>query len=359
MHGMTVDVVRASDLGECEVKDWLRLLSDVPYLTSPFFHHEFTRAVALARDDVRIAIATSSGQIRAILPFHQKAFGVAAPIGGQMSDYQGAIGAAEIDLAALLSKAGVSAYDFNHGLSRQRSLTDNAYLHTSSPLIDLRAGFDSWLRNRKATGSGDIKNTERKARKLAREHGPLRLILNERSPSAWTSFLGWKSGALRELNVKPMTEIAWMMKALETLRMVDKTGFSGMLSCLYAGDRLASIHFGLRTGSVIHWWFPTYDPMLSPYSPGLILLYEMAKAAPGTGCETIDLGRGQERYKRSFANSFTSICEGSVAAPGSLVGFARRSRVALQRAANAHLPQPIADLCRRGGTRILDAGLLH
>ncbi len=51
--------------------------------------------------------------------------------------------------------------------------------------------------------------------------------------------------------------------------------FGGVLSAVYAGDRLLAAHFGMRASGVLHWWFPVYDPAFSALAPGWILLREL------------------------------------------------------------------------------------
>ena len=59
----------------------------------------------------------------------------------------------------------------------------------------------------------------------------------------------------------------------------------------------------MRSGGVLHVWFPTYDPALAKYSPGLVLWLELARAAADLGLWQFDLGKGQERYKTSLQSA--------------------------------------------------------
>lgn len=73
----------------------------------------------------------------------------------------------------------------------------------------------------------------------------------------------------------------------------------------------------LRSFGTLHSWFPGYDREFSNYSPGSLLLYEMARLGAAAGITKIDLGKGAERYKLAFANGRPLLAEGAV----------RRSRV--------------------------------
>jgi CelD/BcsL family acetyltransferase involved in cellulose biosynthesis len=86
--------------------------------------------------------------------------------------------------------------------------------------------------------------------------------------------------------------------------------FAGVLSTLHAGDHLLAAHFGIRSGPVLHWWFPVYDPQFSALAPGWMLLRELVSAAPALGITRIDLGRGDDEYKRRAKTGETVVCQG-------------------------------------------------
>src|SRR5690606_28472796 len=91
--------------------------------------------------------------------------------------------------------------------------------------------------------------------------------------------------------------LPWARQLVEHLRTIEGERFAGVLSALYVGDTLAAAHFGIRTRRVLHYWIPAYNHELSRYSPGLLALVELARAASERGIERIDLGTGEERYK--------------------------------------------------------------
>jgi CelD/BcsL family acetyltransferase involved in cellulose biosynthesis len=75
---------------------------------------------------------------------------------------------------------------------------------------------------------------------------------------------------------------------------------------------LVAAHFGIRSRRIWHWWFPAYDREFARYSPGLILLVEMMRAAEGLGLERIDLGRGEALYKRRLMTGAATVYSGCV-----------------------------------------------
>jgi CelD/BcsL family acetyltransferase involved in cellulose biosynthesis len=110
--------------------------------------------------------------------------------------------------------------------------------------------------------------------------------------------------------------------------------FAGALSVLYAGDVVAGLDFGLRSGSVWHSWFPVYNPELDRYSPGVVLLLQLAEAAPALGIGEIDLGKGEARYKQALATGSVPLHEGCVGT-GPLSTLAARVQASARRTLRA------------------------
>ena len=83
---------------------------------------------------------------------------------------------------------------------------------------------------------------------------------------------------------------------------------------LRVNGNVAAAHFGIRSSTTLHWWFPVYSHTLSAYTPGGILLLELARQCPSMGCNIIDLGRGDDAYKSSFKDHDIPLLEGHVSA---------------------------------------------
>lgn len=356
---LLAETISARDLNARVREAWLDIITESESLKSPYFHPSFTEIIAAERTDARVGVLSAGRRIVGLLPFHIKRSGVAAPIGGPVSDFQGLIAREPdgVDMRGAIRGWGLSAFDFNHAVAGQRAFSEAAHLTTRSPSIDLSAGYEAWHADRR--GASDVKTAQRKAQKLARDHGPLRLSLHDDTEEAWTAFVAWKTAALKALNARPFDEIPWLNRAMNAFRRHREPGFAAPVTALYAGDTLAAVHFGLRTDAVWHWWFPTYNPELAAYSPGMVMLLELAREAARAGVTAIDLGRGEARYKTAFANSATPICEGSIAAGARPSALTRKLRGALQRSPQRRLPERYADLTRRAGNRLLGACALR
>jgi CelD/BcsL family acetyltransferase involved in cellulose biosynthesis len=68
----------------------------------------------------------------------------------------------------------------------------------------------------------------------------------------------------------------------------------------------------MRSGSVLHWWFPAYDHELAHFGPGRILLALVAQQCESLGIDKIDMGRGVAKYKSLVMSGTTEVAVGSV-----------------------------------------------
>jgi CelD/BcsL family acetyltransferase involved in cellulose biosynthesis len=323
------DVIAPHELSPGQAAAWRDIQYAASGLESPFFAPEYALAVGAERGDARVGVVSDANRAVAFFPFHARRHSLAAPIGGPISDYQGAIvspAATGLDAQALLGGCRLAAYDFNHAPASQTLLAPHAFLRVDSPALDLSGGYEDYRERRIASGTSEIGNAERKMRKMERELGPLRFIANDGDALAWDHTLRWKNDSYARLGVDSIIDVGWVRACLERLRAIRTPDFEGMLSTLYAGERLVAAHFGLRSRTDIHWWFPTYDPELDRYSPGLALLLSLARWGAENGVGRIDLGRGKARYKQAFANAGSTLCEGSIERATSIVGAPRRVR---------------------------------
>src|SRR5262249_6837981 len=136
---MKVTLVPGRDLGGGLVETWMALQRGNPALASPYFHPEFTQAIAAVRNDVEIAVVEDAGRLAAFLPFQRRANAVGIPIGGIISDYQGLICAPSFvcDPHELVRHSGLVILDFDHLLASQLSFAPFQRYFASSPQMDL------------------------------------------------------------------------------------------------------------------------------------------------------------------------------------------------------------------------------
>jgi CelD/BcsL family acetyltransferase involved in cellulose biosynthesis len=132
--------------------------------------------------------------------------------------------------------------------------------------------------------------------------------------------MDWKSNQYRRTGVGDVFAFDWTVALLRRLHETQAADFQGQLSALHAGEHLVAVHFGMRTESVMHYWFPVYDPQFQDYTPGLTLLLEIARDAAEQGLLRLDLGKGTEDYKISMKTAAFDVAAGSVSAGGVMGG---------------------------------------
>jgi CelD/BcsL family acetyltransferase involved in cellulose biosynthesis len=306
---MDVSVIDGKDLTDEHVATWSAIQGTTPELESPFFRPEFTQAISEVTGNVFIGIIhDSSGGPAGFFPFQLERPGFGK--GLEMCDYQGLIAPSALKWCAkrLIRKCGLKVWEFDH-LCTANGTFEQFHINThASPIIDVSRGFAAYKAALSSDGRRHLAKAATSARKVEREIGPLTLVSDSGDSQLMQAMHRWRAqkyGSLPE----------WTHSALEIIRTTRTPAFAGMLSALYAGDRLMAVHFGIRSRQVLHWWFPAYDPGLSNYAPGIQLMLKMAEYCSEIGVAKIDLGKGQQDYKRRFSNAFSRVATGSVDLP--------------------------------------------
>ncbi len=325
---MKVRVVRPRELTADHVRLWYQFQETNPTLGSPYFCPEFTLAVGEVRDDAFVGLIEDAGQIAGFFPFQRRALGVGKPIGGPLSDYQGVIASPAFDWdgGALVRGCGLSVYDFDHMLASQGSFSPYHWEQTYSPTMDLSQGFEGYVEARRRAKSKIIKSNRRKIHKLEREVGPLRFELHGNTVEAFAALLAWKRDQYRRTGAYNVFRHSWTLSLLKRLCETQTDRFAGIFSCLYANDRLISVHLGMRSRRVWHQWFPAYDREFYSYSPGIMLVLMMAEHAPSLGISTIDMGWGDVEDKQRLGDGKVPIAIGRVENASSVARIRRVRR---------------------------------
>lgn len=311
---MNVQVVPARELTPEHVAAWDEIQQANPALRSPYFRPEFTQAVAALRGGVEVAVLRQDGRIAGFLPFQRGRLGRARPVGFPLNDFQGWIVGDDFQMEPLklLEACRLRSLRFDHWLASQSAWQPYGCVTARSPYIDLSAGFPAYQVARGANGSEELKQVLRKTRKCQREIGPVRLEQHTSETDVLDTLLAWKTQHCRQTGVASALDVPWIRQLLRDLWQRGDERLRGQLSALYVGDKLAAVHFGLRSCDVLHWWFPAYDAQFGKYSPGTMLLVEMAKAAESIGLRRIDLGKGEQEFKINLMTGATLLAEGSV-----------------------------------------------
>jgi CelD/BcsL family acetyltransferase involved in cellulose biosynthesis len=303
---MRISLFSASQLPVDLFERWGHLQTINPSLRSPYFRPEFTQIVGAARDDAFVAVVDDG---EAFFPFHKERAGLGAgiPIGGKLSDYHGVVARPDYawNAVELVRRAGLSGWEFDHAPASQVDLRRFALKEAESPCIEL-SGWETAV-SRKLRG-----DAENRRRKLEREIGPVEFEFDCRDAEVFALCMQWKSDQYARTGLKDIMKVPWVQQVLSGIRARGDAEFSGSLSVLRAGGRPIAAHFGMRSHSAFHYWFPAYDPEMSGYSPGNLLLLAIGDAAHERGMGSIELGKGDAFYKARFANAATPLIEGFV-----------------------------------------------
>jgi CelD/BcsL family acetyltransferase involved in cellulose biosynthesis len=363
---MNVRTVKYEHLTEEEIAAWSQIQTREPALSSPYFRPEFTEAVAAVRDDVEIGVLDNGSGAVGFFPFQRTWWGTGRPVGGIMSDFQGLIASAEngCDPIQLQQGCRLRAWHFDRVPTTQRWFARFAWRRSESPYIDLRNGFEAYVAG-KDNGRRLMADYGQKVRKLAREVGPVRYVARIKDDDIFATLIAWKSDQYRRTNKRNVFWSGWTRGLLEKIRGYDSPMFAPDLSALYAGDAIAAIHFGMRSGGVLHAWFPAYNPELAKYSPGFLHWIETMKSAERLGIERIDLGKapenGQSRFKRRLMTGAQFVFEGAVELRPGVAGARMALRSLRDRAMGSPLARPARVQVRtfRRMRHWLDAKLSH
>jgi len=311
---MKIHLTSLAELSGAHREAWSELQRTHTAFDSPYFCPEFALAVAEVRDDVELAVLEEGGEPRGFFPFQRSRRVRGQPVGGRLSDFQGVVADPGLEFSAseLLEACRLRTWDFDHLVGAQAAFAPHVRKLEDSPFMDLSRGYEAYAAERKAAGSGELRQVQRKTRKLEREVGALRLEARAGDPELLAQLIAWKRDQYRSTDAIDVFAFDWTGALLERILAAHGESFAGMLSVLYVADRVAAIHFGMFSRGVLHWWFPAYTTELAKHSPGRILLHELAKASSALGIRRIDLGKGSAQYKDGAASGAIELAEGCV-----------------------------------------------
>lgn len=308
---MNTSLKPITELTEAEFSLWRHFVDSNPVYSSPYFRPEFAQDVAAVRDDVRVAVIENDKQICGFFPFQLQGT-TATPVGGQLSDAHGVItkDSKPVNWNELLQSCGLQTWKFHYLPGEQCPETGSAEI-TPAAIMNLEGGFEQYASRLKSRNV--IKQADRKYRKTKREFGEVRFEWNCRDEAMLDQLIQWKSDQYRRSDIADVFQFEWTSALLKRLWQRQDSGIRGLLSVLYGDDRPLAMHFGLQSGTVLHQWFPAYDPAeeLKPFSPGAVHVIEEARAACDHGIERIDLGKTCS-YKERIATDFEDMAEGVI-----------------------------------------------
>ena len=125
--------------------------------------------------------------------------------------------------------------------------------------------------------SSVLKDIDRKRRNIEREIGPCRFTATSPSSTDFQTLIALKRTQLKQTNQTDIFAASWTMNLIEALFERREPDFGGALFTLHIGDRLAAVHFHLRSGAAVRGWLIAHAPEFERYFPGLLLFQDILK----------------------------------------------------------------------------------
>lgn len=318
-----------SQLEPAERAAWTGLVERHPDNRQAFMSLPYAEAVAAVNSSVRVLIVYADGHPAAFMPVQRRPdvagrLGAWEPAGGLMSDYFGLVAepSLQVDMGQALRESGLSLLAFTHldAVQLQHGLQGE------EPRIGLQTHIEApveefWSRLRQSDKKF-VGDTERRERKLVKDHGELCFELESSEPAADLRTLIALKCAQYERTSRQQAPLFEQGNVDLLFRLLDERSpqCTGMLSTLKIDGRMIAAHFGLRCHATLHYWFPVYDPAYAAYAPGRILFRRVLEASALQGVRCIDRGEGDTQAKRDFANREHLFYRGlwSAGGPGAL-----------------------------------------
>lgn len=332
---MRLETIHPKEIGHAEAALWRAHQAARAELASPYLTPEWARIIGAARSDARVCVI---GEGLGFLGVQRLSRFSAMGLGAPLADYQGVVGAADLDVrpTALCAALKVGRIDLSHMPAGQRFMkVAGAEGSWIAETADGRIGYEAGLKQRRGEFA---RQTEKKLRKLARDHGDAEFSAGTFSHTDFETLIAWKNAQLKRTGQPEIWARPWVRQTLNACFDTRDETFGGELFTLRIGDHLAAAAFALRSARVLHLWLIAHDPAFDAYSPGVQLTRWLIGWAADKGLVEVDFGPGDYQYKRQLATT-QRMLERGVVSGLSLSGAVRRTENAL-RAGIERLPQP-------------------
>ena len=250
----TIRFVPLDALVSDELEAWHRLRAANPALDSPYFHPGFAAAVHASGRPVQVAVGRDRhGVIRALMPGHRDR-AVLRPAGWPAADFQGPVLAPGSVLdPLLLLTGGIRGVAFDHLLEPSPGFAPWVESSRSSPFLDSTGGLDGYLGRASRSGRDNMGQARRRTARAERELGPVRFAADVVDEVALRRIVALKRAQYAATGAKDYFAEPDRQILLSRLLHTRDAQFAGILSTLHAGPHLLAAHFGICSGSVLHW----------------------------------------------------------------------------------------------------------
>jgi CelD/BcsL family acetyltransferase involved in cellulose biosynthesis len=311
------EVKRIGGLTEDEIAWWRHLTATCHELRSPFFSVEFAQAVTEAGARTRVCLLYENGELTGFFPFQfadrfTRSMTAGQRIGGDLNDFCGIVLDSSrhgpIGLQNILHCARLASFEVSHLEELQLRLGLRAGEPSQGARIKIDTVLNHYWESLKSSHRSAYDTLRNRERKSERDFSLVEFVFAHEEPSELVQLVvAEKRQQYERTGVPDDLAEPWKPRCLDHIARYREGGCVPVLSALYFDGEWAALHFGVRSGNVLHYWFPVYNPRFSGLSPGLILLARMIREAADHGIGEIDLGEGLSRYKEVFATEFYPV----------------------------------------------------
>lgn len=331
---MITSVCRPRELGEREISAWHEFQSAEVGLQNPFLSPEFARVVDSVRDDARVAVAEEGGRPIGFLPYSVGPFRVARPIAPGVTDLQAYVHRPGLrwDPSQLLRDAGLTGWSFDHLLGRQAAEMGHAgpTVCDRTWLIDLSHGWDGYTRWATTERRRHFKRMETQHRRFLDAFPGASFDYEANDNEGLRALISLKSEQCRRQGWKDLFALGWVRELVERLASCSSPALAGSLSTLRADGHIVAADMSIRSQTVYAAWIVAYQHTLASSSPGVVRWRCLLEALGHGGIRLVDLGRGEDQFKRCFATTTLPVGEGLWTVGGTRSPLARVWRTAQQ-----------------------------
>ena len=168
-----------------------------------------------------------------------------------------------------------------------------------SPYIDWSTvpSYEAWETMVAARGGVKSGDSARQLRRIARDLGDVKFVLDDQRPEVFDAIVKWKSAQYVS------TGVGDMFARPDNVEFFHRLRTAGLLrvSSFSAGPHLLAAHFGSSHDRRLTWWIPAYDTEYRKYSPGRLMLLELIRESQQRGDLEFDFLIGDEDYKFLYA----------------------------------------------------------
>lgn len=309
------ETIKADALSAQDRRSW-SAMALATGLSSPLLHPEFAEMVAATRNDVEIALFRDQQGLAAVFAYHRRPGGFARPIGSAFSDIHAILRRTDVYARdeELLSMAGLSRARFSALFTPDKPPAAGLEPVGPSRAAVKQSTAEALVAELQAEYPKRFKDFRRRLRKLEAEHGAVCLARCE-DPETLDQLISWKRQQFRETGRHDVLAPRWTSRMMHTLFARKRGAVCGRLYTLRVGGRLLAAEYGPEGHGTFHPWLAAYDPEMSAYSPGHLLVYLLLSQMDRFGLDRYEMGTGHEDYKKYFTNHRSELYSGLARAP--------------------------------------------